>query len=1105
MIRLIYGGPGSGKTTCLTEAIAKDIAAGIPALLLVPEQNTVSVEKRMAEKLSPAAPLSFEVTNFTRLADTVFRRLGGIARRYADAGTESLFLWQVLQQLSPMLHDTRRIDAGRVLSLLSTLREIRAAAVTPKILEETADGLAGDPPLFRKLSDLALILAEYRRLTQESGRALPEEELPELCRLLRENTPLSGYHIYCDDFTSFTPDQLDILAELSRHNDLSVSLALPDPATVAASLCYSELSETDRDLRNRFSSLHIPIEKTLLTGNRRSTSPLAAALGEKLFTLSTAPLPDAIPADGAVRIAECRTPFEEADFIAADIARRVREEGARYRDFMIVAGNAADYRGILDTALAEHGIPAFFSLPVDLSSFEAIKLIRTAYAVWCGGFRREDFITYLKCGFSGIPQEEVDRLELYAERWRLFGTRLSDAPLTMYPDGYGIPRNEKEKKAAADALAVLNRSRDTAVASLRALEPACKGKFTIKKHCEMLYRFFIEIGLEEKLYRRAAQAAADGKTDVQAAARLFPAIADAMDLLCTVIPDVELYAQDFSELLSLQFSARGLGSIPPTADAVLVGSADMLRPGEPKHVYLIGVNADIFPTLPHGSAGFSAAECRKLEEAGLVLCSGEIVFASRALFSFLRAFCAAKESVTLSYFLSDAAFLPLARANVIDRILMLAGNRVELLRTTELPRKNLIECRESGLRALSSRLSPEVGNALRRALLTADPANAARILSAGRPLVEDRSTLAQETAKTLFPREMPMTQSRLEKYISCPFSYYCRYILKLEDDAPAVISPADIGNFIHTVLERFFRDGIPADPSPEAILPRVDAVCREYLSSLFPEGVTPPARIAHLFDRLRSATTRMIAEICDEFSHSLFTPLFFEHELSSNDPSHAAPFRVELPDGGAVLFYGKIDRVDVYRNGEKTYLRVTDYKTGPKSFDLREISTGKNLQMLIYLFAMTGTDRPEFLRSVGATPGNLFPAGVLYLETQPKEATVSSPDDPAVSAALCKRDGLFLHDDDVLFAMDDTEDRRFLPLRFNKDGTVNSADSRRLQTLSDMGQILSTVEETIGRIVTSLRRGVADARVDRNNRYSPCAFCEWKPLCRAAHRSASER
>ena len=352
---------------------------------------------------------------------------------------------------------------------------------------------------------------------------------------------------------------------------------------------------------------------------------------------------------------------------------------------MIVAGNAADYRGILDTALAEHGIPAFFSLPVDLSSFEAIKLIRTAYAVWCGGFRREDFITYLKCGFSGIPQEEVDRLELYAERWRLFGTRLSDAPLTMYPDGYGIPRNEKEKKAAADALAVLNRSRDTAVASLRALEPACKGKFTIKKHCEMLYRFFIEIGLEEKLYRRAAQAAADGKTDVQAAARLFPAIADAMDLLCAVIPDVELYAQDFSELLSLQFSARGLGSIPPTADAVLVGSADMLRPGEPKHVYLIGVNADIFPTLPHGSAGFSAAECRKLEEAGLVLCSGEIVFASRALFSFLRAFCAAKESVTLSYFLSDAAFLPLARANVIDRILMLAGNRVELLRTAELP------------------------------------------------------------------------------------------------------------------------------------------------------------------------------------------------------------------------------------------------------------------------------------------------------------------------------------------------------------------------------------------------------------------------------------
>lgn len=1103
MITLIYGGPGSGKTTRMTQSIAQDIADHIPSFLLVPEQNTVSVEKRMAEKLPPAAPLTFEVTNFTRLADTVFRRLGGIARRYADAGTESLLLWQVLQRLSPMLHDTRAIDAGRVLSLLLTLREIRAAAITPKTLEDTAEKLSENPPLFRKLSDLALILTEYRRITRESGNALPEEELPELCRLLRENTPISGYHIYCDDFTSFTPDQLSILAELARHNDLCVALALPEEKILSSSLCYAELSDTDRALRNRFSSLNIKTKKILCSENRRSASPLVAALGENLFTLGTTPLPETIAKDGSVRIAECRTPFEEADFVAADIARRVAEDGARYRDFMIVAGNAADYRGILDASLAEHAIPAFFSLPADLSSFEAVKLIRTAYAVWCGGFRREDFITYLKCGFAGISQEEADRLELYAERWSLFGTRLSDAPFTLSPDGYGLPRNEEEKQKIADALSVLNRARDTAVASLRTLEPACKGKFTIKQHCAMLYRFFTAIGLEEELYRRAAQGIGRTK-DPETAVRLYPAIVDAMDLLCTAIPDVELYARDFSELLSLQFSSRGLGSIPPTADAVLVGSADMLRPGEPKYVYLIGVNADVFPALPHGSAGFSAAECRKLEEAGLILSSGELIYASRALFSFLRAFSAAKESVTLSYYLSDAAFSPLFRANVIDRILTLGKEKVDFFRVADLPREDLIRCPDSGLRAFSAGLSPVAERALLRALSETDAGNEARVRAAGRPLVEDRITLSPSVAKTLFPREMPMTQSRLEKYISCPFSYYCQYVLKLKNDAPAQFSEIHIGNFIHAVLERFFRDGIPENPTYDTVLPRVDVICRDYLASLFPEKTDPPARTLHLFERLRSAAARMILDICEEFSHSRFSPLFFEYNLSESDQNHAAPLRVDLPDGGAALFYGSVDRVDVFRDGEKTYLRVIDYKTGSKRFDLQKIATGRNLQMLIYLFALTKTDRPEFLRAVGADPGRLFPAGVVYMETIPDESKVAAHGADSAPTPY-KREGLFLHDDTVLLAMDDTKEHRFLPLRFNKDGRVNAADSRRLQTLSELGELLLTMQETIGQIMTSLRRGVANAYADRTGGYSPCAHCDWKPLCRAAQRSASER
>lgn len=54
----------------------------------------------------------------------------------------------------------------------------------------------------------------------------------------------------------------------------------------------------------------------------------------------------------------------------------------------------------------------------------------------------------------------------------------------------------------------------------------------------------------------------------------------------------------------------------------------------------------------------------------------------------------------------------------------------------------------------------------------------------------------------------------------------------------------------------------------------------------------------------------------------------------------------------ALSVRGKVDRVDGWIKDGKLYLRVVDYKTGQKAFDLSDVRYGLGIQMLLYLFAL---------------------------------------------------------------------------------------------------------------------------------------------------------
>ncbi len=95
-----------------------------------------------------------------------------------------------------------------------------------------------------------------------------------------------------------------------------------------------------------------------------------------------------------------------------------------------------------------------------------------------------------------------------------------------------------------------------------------------------------------------------------------------------------------------------------------------------------------------------------------------------------------------------------------------------------------------------------------------------------------------------------------------------------------------------------------------------------------------------------------------------------------------------------------------------------------------------------------------------------------------------------------KRSGLLLHDLQVLDAMESGGEKRYIPIKLKKDGTVDSTTARNLATMEQLGALSRYIEKTLREMVEQLRLGsVATDPWFKNAADTACRFCEYRQAC----------
>ena len=1080
-----------GHERVLDEAISL-AKSGEKVLLIVPEQQTVTTEAQIADMLRGAASLNLEVTNFTRLANSTARTLGGLSAERCDSTRASLIMWQTLTELAPALtvtENSRGISEGLVSRAISAVNEMQSLGVSADELASCADSeqLKGEGRLLGKLSDLSKIYSLYKNLLSERYSDAGDDCALMLRALYENPTHLSDTHIFIEGFTSFTEPQYRIISALAERTALTVLLTMPKGAEGLFE--YTEVSEAESRLKSdaRRSGTQI---KLLYENNPQKTPDSIRSLSELLWRNYGDFDNISLQNPEEIRIFEAKDPFEECRFIAADIRHRLMM-GACASDIAIASGDVQKYEGILDSALKEADIRAFISRGREICDFDAIKLIFSLYSVIRSHFSRQSLITYAKCPLSPIGREECDELEIYAETWQINGSRFTDGILwNMNPEGYSTRHTD----AHAQSLVRINGIREKLISPLLAFEQDALAAKTVREQAVALYNHLTFIGMEEKLAERAKELMKIGEAErAEQTERLWKTVCDSLDTVVEVLGDLKSDPETFLSLLKIAFSGADIARIPSYFDEITVGDADMLRLYGKKHVYLIGVNMGEFPASHQDSSYFSEKDRAVLSRFIPTICPRIESTSARELYVFNRSFTYARESLTLSYCACDTKFKPKERSDAIDRIIRLTG--VSPVKISSIPLPDRIFNKYDALLMLGE-AEGDVKRAVRDALVASGEKKCVEVALGD----ITNSSLKLYSEELASKKAVSLTQSRIDTFSACPLSYFCRYTLSLKEVAPAEFDAANIGTFIHAILENVLRE-LEKENYRELTSEQMQALTRraaqKYMSDIgemaLGVGITKIK-----IERLVRAALPVVEGLCEELEGSLFRPKFFELAIKAGDAESPEPAVAKSAAGRDVYVYGYIDRVDTYKKGEDVYVRVIDYKTGRKDFSPDDLKEGKNLQMFLYLKSILDTKNEKFKERIGlGEGGRLIPAGVIYVKTSITDKRIDIPSDELAREAVKEaqgREGMVLDDEEIISAMN----MRYTPL-YSKRTPDKIPDSKRKYLFTEesfdgmMSDALSTVSDVADRIC----EGDASASPRDDGTALHCEMCEFKPICRS--------
>lgn len=1084
-LRIIYGRAGTGKSEYCYREIAEKIKADNQILIITPEQFSFTAEKKLMEAIDASAVFNAEVVTLSRMAYRVINEIGGRTETNLSKCGKAMLIYSILNNNKKELKLIGKNDEN-VDMLDTAITEFKKHGISIEQLKQEIDKQE-DIYLKNKLTDLSLVYEGFEN--QLSGKYIDETDLLTILAENIENTDMfNNQYIYIDEFAGFTKQEYQIIEKLILvANQVTVTICIDElniPKNPNTDIFYSN-ENTVNKLFEIAQNYGTKVEEIKLENKYRFKSNELKHLEENLYENRPHKYTNSVE---NIKLFLAKNQYSEIEEVAKNILKLVRDNGYRYKDISIITKNISNYSSLARAIFDKYDIPIFIDENRDLNQNIIIQYILSVLEIFTKNWSYESVFNYIKTGFSNIEEDEIFKLEKYCLKWGIKQNK--------WKKEFTYGKYEEKDKTEIERL---ERIRKDIVNPLMKLKSDIDNDKTAEGISKSIYKFLVEENIAERINKKIEELEKVGQVDlVKEYQSSLQTILDILDEIVLVFSDDKMTIDKYAQILKVGFKNSNLTKIPGTQDQVIIGDVDRSRSHKVKAIFIIGLNDGEFPSV-HKDEGFlNDLDRETLKQDGIELAKGTIENLYEDNFNIYKAFSTAEEKLYLLYSSSDVqgkALRPSMLINKIKKIYPMLQEESDVIETKAevLNKKTTYDELIIQLSKLKEqdeidkvwyyvydyyKKDTEWNTKLEQNLKGLNYTN-----------IPEK--IEQTNIDKLYGNTLVTSISKLERYRSCPFSYYLQYGLKIKPEEELKIQTLNTGTFIHEIIDEFFEAvreaGIKlAEITDEQLAEIINKIIDEKLKQSQNYIFTSTAKYRALVVRLKKIIQKALKYIIGTLVQSRFEVLGTEVEFG--EKGKYKPIRLTLEDGKRIEIIGKIDRIDTAQSEDGRYLRIIDYKSSAKNIDLNEVYAGLQIQLLTYLDAACKEE-------------DLMPAGVLYfsmLEQMIKaDKRMEQEEIEEKIRANFKMKGLILADVNVVKLHDKKLEKgssALVPAYIDKEGNLSEKKTSGV-TAEQFEELQKYMYIVIKQISKEILGGNIDLKPYYKDKKTPCKYCDYKSVC----------